>query len=109
MVQIVETWLVHLPVLYVFCDIGEHVTQRFEGLGDQVYQLDWHTLPLDMQRDLAIVIALAQKRIYVRGYADTRSTRKVFKKVPYYLRSAFVSTNNTNRMTSFISISNFRS
>lgn len=70
-----------LPTLFLFCYIGDRVTQRFENIGDAVYQLEWYTLPLDMQRSLAIVIALAQRRIYVRGFANVRSTREMFKKV----------------------------
>lgn len=67
--------------LYLLCDSGDKVTQRFEQLGDAVYVLDWYKCPLDMQKDLGTVIALAQKRVFVQSFADTRSTREVFKKV----------------------------
>lgn len=67
--------------LYLYCHFGDQVTQRFEDVGDAVYQIDWYALPLDMQKNLPMVIALTQKRIFVRGFADTRSTREVFKKV----------------------------
>lgn len=69
------------PLLYLFCHFGNIVTSRFEALGDKLYMLKWYTLPLDMQKDLARVIAISQKRVFVRGYADIRSTRQLFKKV----------------------------
>lgn len=75
--------------LYIFCHFGDQVTQRFEMIGDNVYQLAWYMLPLDVQKQLPMVIALAQKRVYVRGFADTRSTREVFLKVG--IQSLFLS------------------
>lgn len=68
-------------MLYAFCEIGETITNRFEALGDKVYQLNWYTLPLSMQKDLVRVIAISQKRVFVRGYLDIQSSRQVFKKV----------------------------
>lgn len=67
--------------LYLFCYFGDQVTQRFEDVGDSVYELSWYLLPLDMQKRLPMVIALTQRRVFVRGFADTRSTREVFRKV----------------------------
>lgn len=72
--------------LYLYCHFGDQVTQRFEDIGDAVYQIDWYALPLDMQKNLPMVIALTQKRVFVRGFADTRSTREVFKKVTFNWR-----------------------
>lgn len=66
---------------FLFCHFGGQITQQFEEIGDAVYQLEWYRLPLDMKNVLQVVIALAQKRIYMRGYGDTRTTHSVFKKV----------------------------
>ena len=66
---------------FLFCHFGGKITQHFEDIGNAVYQMEWYRLPLDMQKDLQIVIALAQKPIYMRGYGDTRTTHSVFKKV----------------------------
>lgn len=71
----------NFTALYLLCHIGDQVTQRFQDVGDAVYQLSWYTLPLDVQQHLPITISLTQKRIFVRGFADTRSTREVFRKV----------------------------
>lgn len=70
-----------VTTLYLFCYFGGQVTQRFEDIGNVLYQLDWFLLPLDLQKILPIVIALTQKRVFVRGFANTRSTREVFIKV----------------------------
>lgn len=67
--------------LYVFCHFGNHLTQRFSDLGDSVYQLDWYMLPSDLQKDLSIFLPLAQKDIFLEGYAGVRCTCQVFMKV----------------------------
>lgn len=68
----------------LFCHFGGKMTQRFEDVGNAVYQLLWYRLPLNMQNDLRMMILLSQKNIYVRGYGDTRSTHSVFKKTKRY-------------------------
>lgn len=83
--RIVLFFLVFLSLLYLFCHFGDRVTHDFESIGDDVYQLAWDVLPLKIQKNLAVVIALAQRRVFVRGFADTRSTREVFKTVIFYL------------------------
>lgn len=67
--------------IFLFCHFGGKITEQFEEIGNAAYQLEWYRLPLDMQKHLQIVIALAQKPIYIRGFGDTRTTHSVFKKV----------------------------
>lgn len=68
----------------MFCHFCGNVTDRFENVSDAIYNLQWYDLPLEMQKDLQIMMAVAQKRIYIRGYGDTRSTHSVFKKVIFF-------------------------
>lgn len=79
--QIAMTSLSSLLPFFLFCHFGGNITQQFEEIGDAAYQLEWYRLPLDMQKDIRIVIAAAQKSIYMRGYGDTRSTYSVLTKV----------------------------
>lgn len=78
--QIISIVVVLCP-LYFFCHIGNTVTQRFEDVGNTVYKLSWHLLPPQVQRDLPMVIAIAQKDVFIRGFANIHCTREVFKKV----------------------------
>lgn len=66
---------------FLFCHYGGKITQQFEEIGDAVYQLEWYRLPVKMQNHLRTVIAVSQKRIYMRGFGNTRTTHSVFKKV----------------------------
>lgn len=84
MVSILRTLMLAFATLipfFLFCYFGGNITTRFEDIDNATYQLQWYNLPLDMQKDLLPLIALSQKRIYMRGYGNTRSTQSVFKKV----------------------------
>lgn len=80
-VRIVVLVLVSMIPFFLFCHFGGNITSRFEDIGDAIYQLEWYELPLDMQRDLKLIIVLSQKRIFMRGYGDIRTTHSVFNKV----------------------------
>lgn len=69
-----------LPVC-LFCYFGGQITQRFEDVGDVVYQMVWYKFPLDMQKDFGLMILCSKKRIYMQGYGNFRTTHSVFKKV----------------------------
>lgn len=68
------------------------MTLRFESFGNSMYQLDWYMLPLDIQKDLPAVIAMAQKNVFIRGFAGTHCSREIFKEViiKYYFEKALV-------------------
>lgn len=70
-----------VPALYGICNFGDQVTQRFEDVGDAIYQLTWYELPPDLRKYIPTMISIAQKGVYVHGYGDIRTTRQIFKKV----------------------------
>lgn len=66
---------------YFFCHIGNNVTQRFEDVGTRIYDLSWYMLPASMRKKLPLVIAVAQKNIFIRGFGNIHFTHEVFRKV----------------------------
>lgn len=81
---IVQLWVpawVDFFLLYIFCDFGTQVTQRFEDIANDVYNLQWYLLSLDMQMNLLTMITLGQKNVYIRGSGGIRCTRDTFKQV----------------------------
>lgn len=76
--QIIIAVIVALFPFFLFCHFGDKITTEFESIGDTAYQIEWYRFPLDMQKDLQVVIVLAQKRIFMRGYGDTHTTYSVF-------------------------------
>lgn len=64
------------------CDFGQKVRNGFDEVADMLYQLDWHELPLEMQKNMPMVLAVAQKNIYIGRFGSNITySRPVFKKV----------------------------
>lgn len=67
--------------LYLFCYVGNYFTEEFSRLGDAIYQLDWYMLPINLQKDLPIALALVQKDIFLQAYGGIGFTVVNFHKV----------------------------
>lgn len=64
--------------LHLFCNSGNHLTQRFEDVADNVYMdITWYLLPNDTQKYLPLMLALAQKHVCLRGFT-VKCTRELF-------------------------------
>lgn len=60
---------------------GTYVTQRFEDVAIDAYNIPFYLLPSYVQKDFPLFIAMAQKGIFLRGYAGTKCTCEVFMQV----------------------------
>lgn len=67
---------------FLFCYFGDEVTGRFDSIRITIYECSWWQLPVDLERILGPVIAMAQKPVYLRGAGRFQCTRTIFKKVP---------------------------
>lgn len=67
--------------LYLFCHFGNQVTHRYEDVEFAAYQLTWYRIPLDRRKDLIMMIAFAQRGVYIQGFASACCTREVFLRV----------------------------
>ena len=67
--------------LYVFCEFGHQVTQRFDDLHDTVFGMAWYLLPLEMQKTIPMIISMAQKEVHLEAFGGVHCTREVFMKV----------------------------
>lgn len=64
--------------LYLFCNSGNHLTQRFEDVADDVYMdITWYLLPNDTQKYLPLMLAIGQKHVCLRGFT-AKCTRELF-------------------------------
>lgn len=57
------------------------MTQRFEDIGDRIYELSWYMLPPHMRNELSLAIAVSQKNVFMRGFGSIHFTHEVFRKV----------------------------
>lgn len=77
----VDAFLVCTVWLFVFCYYGDEVTGKFKGLSVSMYKLNWHLYPIEIRRNMPLIMSIAQKPIYLRGFGRTECTREVFNRL----------------------------
>lgn len=70
-----------VSVLYIFCHIGDILTQRYEDVGTITYNLDWYLYPLDAQKNMLLMMKLANRKVYLKGFGEIGCDRENFKQV----------------------------
>lgn len=64
-----------------FCEFGKMVTGNFQDLDDIIFQWDWNSFPIEVQRMLPTILISTQKPIVLCGIANIVCDRESFKKV----------------------------
>lgn len=67
--------------LYICCDFGNRVTQGFEEVEIELNQLPWYLFPLDVQKNVPMMIALSQKSMLIKGFGSADCNRETYKLV----------------------------
>ena len=68
--------------IFLFCNFGENVTNRFSGINDTIYECtSWYSFPKEVQRILPIVMVSAQQSLVIKAFGNISCTRQTFQKV----------------------------
>lgn len=78
--QSLIAFVVWTYLFYFFCDCGEEVGGRFEGICDTIYDCPWHEMPIKLRKCLIIMMRISQKPITREG-TNILYDRKQFAKV----------------------------
>lgn len=70
-----------IGTLFLFCQLGEHLTQCFCDMGEEFYLVSWYMFPLNTQKSWPFVIALGQNEVNLQGFGNAICNRELFKKV----------------------------
>lgn len=87
--SVVERYSVFITISHVWasllCNVGDDVTNGFLQISEEIYDFDWHLLPLNQQKYIPTIIAIAQRPVYIQGLGNVRCTRETFKSVQFKL------------------------
>lgn len=70
--------------IFLFCELGEHVSGQFNDLNDAIYQSEWYAFPIEVQRMLPILLMATQHQVVLQGFGNLSCIRESFKKVTNY-------------------------
>lgn len=71
--------------VFMFCDLGEKVSNGFDTLNESIFIGDWYTLPIEIQRILPTILLATQKPVTLRGFGNIPCMRQTFRKVSWIL------------------------
>lgn len=73
--------------ILICCEFGEMVTNRFKAISDIIYDSDWYSFPMGIQRVLPTIMVAAQRPVVLMGFGNVPLTRENFKKVKHLIHS----------------------
>lgn len=74
-----------MTACFFLCNFGEDVSNRFITLSDLIYEKSWYLCTLQEQKLFTFMIMLAQKPVYMKGFANLHCSRETFKKAGFLI------------------------
>lgn len=68
-------------LIFAYCESGEKLSIRFDEINDIIYQCDWHSFPIEVQKILPIIMEASQKQVRLNGFGNIPFLRETFKGV----------------------------
>lgn len=72
--------------IFMFCEFGKCVTDLFDGIPNIIFESEWYTFPIEIQKILPTLMVASQQPVVIQGFANLQCTREAFKKVDKYLK-----------------------
>lgn len=76
-----DVTFVFIVWLYLFCHFGDEVTNRYIYVNDLVYKSAWYLYPIEIRKDIRFAMRVAQRPVFMKGFANIQCTRFIFQKV----------------------------
>lgn len=65
----------------IACELGHRMNCSFERILFTIEQFDWYLFPIEIQRMLPLIIAIAQQPVTLECFGSIECSRQVFKNV----------------------------
>lgn len=69
--------------IFLFCELGENLTSQFDKLNGIIFECEWYTFPIGIQKSLPIIMMGIRLPVVISGYGNIRCTRETFHKVKH--------------------------
>lgn len=79
----------NLTMCFIFCFYGEKLTTGYAKINESIYMMDWYLMPIEVQKKVPAIVTMAQRAIYLKGYAKFQCTFEFFKSVIEFFRLKF--------------------
>lgn len=69
-----------ISVVLLACELGNRISNSFDTINDEINQLVWYLLPIEIQRILPTIMINAQDPAIVAFFGSISCSREQFKK-----------------------------
>lgn len=70
-------------VILLLCNFGEQVSSEFELIYNDVYDCDWYTFPIEIQRMVLLIMVSSEKPAVFQGFGNFLLKRETSKMVNF--------------------------
>lgn len=77
-------------LIFLFCEMSERVRASFEMINGAIYEMDWTAFPMETQRMMPVILAVAQRPVQLQAFGTTACSRQTFKTVINFTSSEMV-------------------
>lgn len=81
LIQPIALSYLSFSAIFMYCEFGEHVTDRFDEINDALYECNWHLFPYKIQKMLPIIMIGIAKPVKISGFGNISFTRETLKMV----------------------------
>lgn len=75
-----------LLVAFFACEVGQRLTNSFDGLNGAISHLNWYLLPIEIQRLLPVIVMNVREPVVIRCFGSVLCSRAQFRKVSSAIR-----------------------
>lgn len=67
--------------IFAICEFGQRITGRFYEIKNEIFNWDWYTFPMDVQKIFPIIVIGTETPVELCGFGNIVCTRSSFKNV----------------------------
>lgn len=57
-------------LVLILCELGQQMTNVFDGIGDVMYQFNWYMFPMKVQRMLPLLLIISQQPVRLECFGS---------------------------------------
>lgn len=81
LIILIDCTTIAVANLFVFCYLGEEATNHLLGFCDALFEFDWHTLPIDLQKGWLMMAINMERPHFYNGFQILHLNYEIFGKV----------------------------
>lgn len=62
-------------IMFTYCEMGEQISNHFDEIENGFYQLDWHLLPIEIQRMMVMILMVTKQPMQFVGFGNFTASR----------------------------------